>query len=147
MFSRPSEWKDRSIVHCRGFGVRYTTALVQVVNLVSSTCDVCLCCRVYLTSTGVDNRCQGTRLLSEVLTHLHSHTLPQDDREFHNRLTNSSLVNEHDYLTAVHYLALFYCDRLKDRVAVIPYVLRGLHAMVNTWSTHHSYSSLHKEFY
>lgn len=32
---------------------------------------------------------------------------------------------------AVHYLTSFYCDRLRDRVEVLPYVLCGLHAMVS----------------
>ena len=32
--------------------------------------------------------------------------------------------------TAVHYLAVFYCDRLKDRAVVMPHVLCGLHALV-----------------
>lgn len=35
--------------------------------------------RVYLTSTVVENRARGTRLLSEVMTHLHTHQLPPDD--------------------------------------------------------------------
>ena len=84
--------------------------------------------RMYLTSTAVDSRSQGTRLLSEVLTHLHSHPLPQDDGEYCYVIsTEYSLCH-----SAVHYLASFYCDRLKDRVAVLPYVLRGLHAMVGT---------------
>jgi DNA repair/transcription protein MET18/MMS19 len=65
--------------------------------------------REYLTSSAVEQRCQGTRLLSETLISLSSRQLPQDD---------------------VHYLVAFYCDRLKDKVAVLPYVLRGLHAMV-----------------
>lgn len=84
IFSRYSQRKDRPPINCRGFGVRYQ-------SLNESTCAICLC-RVYLTSTAVDNRCQGTRLLSEVLTHLHSHTLPQDDSELHNMLTKLGLI-------------------------------------------------------
>ena len=30
----------------------------------------------------------------------------------------------------VHYVAVFYCDRLKDRAVVIPAVLYGLQALV-----------------
>ena len=34
---------------------------------------------------------------------------------------------------AVHYLATFYCDRLKDNPLVVPHVLQGLVALVS-WS-------------
>lgn len=64
---------------------------------------------VFLTSTNVENRSQGTRLLSEVLSHLHSHALSPDE---------------------VHYVVVFYCDRLKDRAVVIPAVLYGIQALV-----------------
>ena len=34
-------------------------------------------------------------------------------------------------LSAVEYLVTFYCDRLKDRVTVLPQVLYGLQALVS----------------
>ena len=35
--------------------------------------------RIYLTSKDIDNRAQGTRLLSELLTHLQQHVLSKDE--------------------------------------------------------------------
>ena len=119
--------------------------------------------RCYLTSTVVENRSQGTRLLSEVLVQLHSHALLPDEglckhtplrevsrpspvfsllqatkagRGLGNFLTKSAagLLIYSSYLPilAVHYLAVFYCDRLKDRAVIVPHVLCGLHALVRT---------------
>ena len=57
---------------------------------------VCVCdCRLYLTSTVLESRCQGTRLLSEVLTWLNTHQLPHNDG-----VCNSELkVVVHDVIT------------------------------------------------
>lgn len=65
---------------------------------------------VYLASVNVDSRCAATKLLSCVLE----------------RLDSSQLLVDED----VHYLVEFYCDRLKDRAIVLPYVLAGLHVLV-----------------
>ena len=74
-------------------------------------------------------RCQGTRLLSETLINLSSHQLPQDDGEMQAQLNTLGVILF--VCSPVHYLVAFYCDRLKDKVAVLPFVLRGLHAMVS----------------
>lgn len=76
-----------------------TTDLVSIVEALG----------IYLTSKDIDNRAQGTRLLSELLTHLQQHVLSKDE---------------------VQYLGVFYCDRLKDSALITPYVLHGLMALV-----------------
>jgi len=45
----------------------------------------------------------------------------------HNIMT---LDSTHALISTVHYLVMFYCDRLRDRAVVVPHVLYGLHALV-----------------
>lgn len=87
--------------------------------------------RIYLTSTNVDNRSSGTRLLSEVLTQIDPNCLNSDEGWCVLRYNlNPSLILSIHPPHQVHYIVAFYCDRLKDKAIVIPHVLTGIHALV-----------------
>ena len=95
-------------------------------------CVGCFLNRIYLTSTNVDNRSLGTKLLSEVLTQVDTNCLNSDEGRYIKAYSSSLLMPNawYTHTLSVHYIVAFYCDRLKDKAIVIPHVLTGLHALV-----------------
>ena len=85
-----------------------------------------------MTSTNVDNRSLGTKLLSEVLTQLDPGCLNSDEGWYvHFKSMASQLIPVPATHTSVHYIIEFYCDRLKDKAVLIPHVLIGIHTLVS----------------